>query len=170
LVSDAKYWIEKLGLHPHPEGGFYRVGYTSPLAFAPKGFAGPRPVSTAIYFLLSNQGDAGAGCFSAFHRLKSDEMWHFYAGGPLAVHGIAEDGQYFRLLLGSDAEAGQRFQAVVPAGCWFASEPLLAHSFALVGCTVSPGFDFADFELARRDELSAQFPMLLELIGRFTRD
>jgi predicted cupin superfamily sugar epimerase len=169
---DAQYWIDKLGLEQHPEGGYYRVTYTAdtkiPRDALPAGFDGPRPVSTAIYFLLSNQGSDARGHFSAFHRLRSDEMWHFYAGHPLVVHVIADDA-YSQLLLGPDSEIGQQFQAVVKAGCWFASALLVPESFALVGCTVAPGFDFADFELARREELIEQFPQYGELIARFTR-
>ena len=141
----------------------------------PDGFAGARPASTAIYFLLSRESKEkgveheGTGGFSAFHRLRSDEMWHFYAGASLVVHVIAPDGSYTRYLLGPDAEAGQQFQAVVEAGCWFASAPLLPESFVLVGCTVAPGFDFADFELATRAALWADFPQHAGLIAQFTR-
>lgn len=175
---NADYWIEKLRLEEHPEGGFYRVTYTAPMILAaaglPQGFAAARPASTAIYFLLRRDAnDDGenkcSGQFSAFHRLRSDEMWHFYAGAPLVVHVIAPDGAYTQTLLGPDAEADQHFQAVVEAGCWFASAPLLPESFALVGCTVAPGFDFDDFELAKRAELSAEYPQHAALIAQFTR-
>jgi uncharacterized protein len=175
LERDAKYWMDKLQLEKHPEGGYYRVTYTAETMIAaealPPGFEGARPVSTAIYFLLSNQDDAAntSGSFSAFHRLRSDEMWHFYAGSPLAVHVIDPSGSYSKLLIGADPDQGQSFQAVVPAGCWFASAPLLPESFALVGCTVSPGFDFADFELADRARLTAEYPQHATLIAQFTR-
>jgi predicted cupin superfamily sugar epimerase len=174
MTNDAQYWIDKLGLEKHPEGGYYRVTYTAATQIAqgalPEGYAGARPASTGIYFLLSNQGAGDReGHFSAFHRLRSDEMWHFYAGQPLVVHVIDPEGRYMQMLIGNDCEAGQNFQAVVHAGCWFASEPLLASSFALAGCTVSPGFDFADFELARRAEMSAQYPQHRALIARLTR-
>ncbi len=171
---DARYWIETLQLEKHPEGGYYRVTYTAALKLAqralPEAFTGDRPVSTAIYFLLSSRQAETTGHFSAFHRLRSDEMWHFYAGGPLAVHVIRPDGAYEQLPIGPDPERGQQLQTVVQAGCWFASAPLLPDSFALVGCTVAPGFDFADFELARRGELKAEFPQHAELIERFTRE
>jgi uncharacterized protein len=162
----AQYWIEKLRLEPHPEGGFYRQTYRAALQIdkraLPKGFSGSRAVCTAIYFLL--QGDD----FSAFHRLRSDEMWHFYAGDPLEVHLIDPLGAHSQILIGNDPEEGQAMQAVVKAGCWFGSKPLRA-SFALVGCTVSPGFDFDDFELARRKELTALYPQHRELIRSLTR-
>jgi len=120
-------------------------------------------VATAIYFLLDGEN------FSAFHRLRSDEMWHFYAGGALVVHVIDEAGGYSEIQLGSDAEAGEVFQAVVKAGCWFGSRVRDPAAFALVGCTVAPGFDFADFELAKRDELVARYPKHREVIERLTR-
>jgi predicted cupin superfamily sugar epimerase len=98
--KDARYWIEKLELIPHPEGGYFRQTYRSEISIArealPGGYMGARVVSTAIYFLLDGKN------FSAFHRLRSDEVWHFYAGAALIVHGIDPLGKYFSLLLGSD--------------------------------------------------------------------
>lgn len=163
---NAEYWIEKLELEAHPEGGYFRQTYKSDLLIAHEalpGFAGARAASTAIYFLIEGKN------FSAFHRLGSDEMWHFYAGSPLAVHVIEPVGAYSSILLGSDPEAGQTFQAVVRAGCWFASHVADWKSWALVGCTVAPGFEFADFEMAKREELSAQYPQHREMIRRLTR-
>ncbi len=170
----ARDWLDTLQLLEHPEGGYYRVTYTADTTISqaalPGRFRGPRPVSTAIYFLLSNQKDAGGGDgFSAFHRLQSDEMWHFHTGGPLNVHVLAPDGSYTLLVLGPDARQGQQFQSVVRAGCWFASAPAHPDTFALVGCTVSPGFDFEDFELARYEDLAAVYPEHRDLIRRFTR-
>jgi predicted cupin superfamily sugar epimerase len=130
----------------------------------PAGFAGARAVSTAIYFLLENTN------FSAFHRLRSDEVWHFYTGEPLAVHVIELQGRYSRILLGRDFEAGQVLQAVVPAGCWFASHVADWDSFALAGCTAAPGFDFEDFEMGKWEELVQVFPQHRELIERLTRE
>lgn len=165
--QNAKYWIKKLRLEPHPEGGFYRQTYKAemvlPQAVLP-GFSGDRAASTAIYFLLEGEN------FSAFHRLRSDEIWHFYAGGGLAVHVFAEDGGYSQRLLGRDVEAGEELQAVVKAGCWFASEVRDRRSWAVVGCTVAPGFEFEDFEMARREELARRYPQHRELIRRLTRD
>jgi predicted cupin superfamily sugar epimerase len=173
LAKDAAYWVRKLGLQPHPEGGYYRQTYQSDLVLAkqslPAQFTGPRSAATAIYFLLED------GNFSAFHRLRSDEVWHFYAGGALVVHVIEAHGQYSKIRLGSDPEAGEVLQAVVKAGCWFASEMLAGgdserESFGLVGCTVSPGFDFEDFELCGRYQLVASYPQHQALIDRLTRD
>jgi predicted cupin superfamily sugar epimerase len=104
--------------------------------------------------------------FSAFHRICSDEMWHFYAEGPLLIDVIDEDGHHSEIQLGSNPEAGEVLQAVVKAGCWFASRE---KSFALVGCTVTPGFDFQDFELGKRAELTQSYPQHRELIEQLTR-
>jgi hypothetical protein len=115
-MEAAQQWIEHLNLEPHPEGGFYRETYRASLTLphsALPGYAGGRAASTAIYFLLA--GDQ----FSAFHRLRSDEVWHFYAGSALVVHLIEPDGTYTELLLGSDAASGEHLQGVVPAGSWF---------------------------------------------------
>lgn len=167
MTNSARYWIEKLGLIPHPEGGYYRESYRASLLIArealPPPFTGPRLVSTAIYFLLEKEN------FSAFHRLRSDELWHFYAGMSLVVHVIEEDGRYTQILVGDNPEAGEALQAVVKAGCWFASSVRDPKAFALVGCTVAPGFDFEDFELGKRSELTERFPQHQKLIERFTR-
>jgi uncharacterized protein len=165
--DDAGYWVKRLRLEPHPEGGYFRQTYRSELTIArealPPGFGGDRAASTAIYFLLEGKN------FSAFHRLRSDEVWHFYIGAPVSVHVIEPSGKYSTITLGNDPEAGQVFQAVVPAGCWFASHMADWESFALVGCTVAPGFDFADFEIGRRDALRLSYPALGNLIELLTR-
>jgi predicted cupin superfamily sugar epimerase len=162
LDKNAKYWIDRLGLSPHPEGGHYVVTYKSDLTIVrgalPSTFQGDRSASTAIYFLLDGED------FSAFHRLASDELWHFYAGSTLVVYVIDEAGSLSELHLG-----GEDFQAVVKAGCWFASRVKDAAGFALVGCTVAPAFDFADFELATRSELVRTYPAHRKLIEELTR-
>ncbi len=119
-------------------------------------------MATAIYFLLQENE------VSALHRIKSDEIWHFYAGTPLLIHAIYPDGHYREQRLGSDCTDGDLYQVVVPAGCWFGAE-LVGKQFALVGCTVAPGFDFADFEMADRKQLSACYPQHTELIKRLTK-
>lgn len=166
-MIDAKVWIDKLQLQPHPEGGYFRETYRSRESIArphlPPRFAGDRAFSTAIYFLL--QGDD----FSALHRIRSDELWHCYAGGPLTISVIAPDGELSEISLGTDLSAGQTPQTVVHAGCLFGSYVTEPNSFALVGCTVSPGFDFADFELPGRAELLAAFPQHRSVIERLTR-
>jgi uncharacterized protein len=165
--KNAKYWVERLKLEPHPEGGYFRQTYKADLMIArealPTRFGGARAASTAIYFLLEGQN------FSAFHRLQSDEVWHFYAGSPLLVHVIEATGKHTAIPLGDDPEAGQSVQAVVPAGCWFASHVADWKSWALVGCTVAPGFDFEDFEMGKRAELVKKYPQHKEIIERLTR-
>jgi predicted cupin superfamily sugar epimerase len=163
LIADAAYWIKELQLSPHPEGGYYRVTYTSQLKIAqralPAGFHGDRAASTAIYFLLAG------GDFSAFHRIASDELWHFYAGSALQILVIDPEGALSELRL----DGAGSFQAVVPGGCWFASRVVDGVGFALVGCTVAPGFDFADFELAKRHELVKVYPQHRQIIEELTR-
>jgi len=164
--ATAQELITHLELKRHPEGGWFRETYRSeeavPVQSLPERFNGSRVFSTAIYFLLE-EGD-----ISALHRIRSDEMWHYYAGSSLLIHTIFPDGRYQALHLGTDLKAGERYQAVVPAGCWFGAE-LTGKQFALAGCTVSPGFDFADFEMAERRRLSDVYPEHAELITRMTR-
>jgi len=163
----AQYWIEKLELEPHPEGGHFRQTYRSGAQIVrealPAGFRGACAASTAIYFLLEGKN------FSAFHRLQSDEVWHFYVGAPLVIDMIDPNGKYSSILLGDDPESGEVLQGVVPAGCWFASHVADRKSFAVVGCTVAPGFDFADFEMAKRKELVERYPQHRDLIHQLTR-
>jgi|SRR5579871_1262260 len=165
--TSAEYWIKKLRLELHPEGGYFRQTYKSELILAHEalpGFGGSRAASTAIYFLLEGKN------FSAFHRLRSDEMWHFYAGSPLTVHVIDPAGGYSSMLLGDDPGAGQLFQAVVLAGRWFASHVANWKGWALVGCTVAPGFEFEDFEMGKREELALLYPEYRQLIERLSRE
>ena len=158
----ARYYIDHLQLKPHPEGGFYRETYRSkgiiPAGCLPNEVKGDRSFSTAIYFLLQESD------FSAFHRIKSDECWHFYEGGTLLIHVLQQNGSYSCTRLGRNIQEGEIFQYVVPAGAWFASEPAPSSFFTLVGCTVAPGFDFADFELAAKDELLKEYPQHEEWI------
>jgi uncharacterized protein len=160
-------YITHLQLQPHPEGGYYKETYRSEGLIARQclreDFQGDRNYSTAIYFLLQ-QGD-----FSAFHRIKSDECWHFYDGATLFVHEITPHGDYRCTRLGRDISRGEVFQYVVPANHWFASEPAPGSEFSLVGCTVAPGFDFSDFEMAKGDELLKTFPYHAELVRRLCR-
>ncbi len=152
----AQQLVAQFGMQPHPEGGYYKETYRSSESVAatalPDRFHGSRDFSTAIYFLLEQ------GNFSAFHRIKSDECWHFYAGQALEVYIIHQDGRLEIIELGHDIANGHTFQHVVPANCWFASRPASTANFCFVGCTVSPGFDFADFELATASELMALYP------------
>lgn len=148
--------IKQYALQVHPEGGWYKETYKSaemiPSNALPARFSGQRAFSTAIYFLLE------AGNFSAFHKIKSDECWHFYYGDPLLIYVIQQNGQLDIITLGNDIANGEIFQYVVPANCWFASRPAPKSRFSFAGCTVSPGFDFADFTLAGAGSLSEIYP------------
>ena len=163
--TSADYWIEQLHLEPHPEGGYFREIYRSPLTLEHPGVDGARRCgSTLIYFLLADRD------FSAFHRVRaSDEVWHLYGGGPLEVHTIeTASGRYARQDLSHDLERGEPV-AVVPAGCWQAARLAPGAAFAFCGCTVAPGFDFADFEMPPAQELVAQFPAHERTIRELTR-
>lgn len=166
MNKNAEEIINALGLERHPEGGWFRETYRAtemvPYAALPNRFSGDRSFCTAIYFLLKK------GEFSVFHRIKSDELWHFHAGASMTIHVITPEGDYWTLPLGADLFAGDSFQTVVPAGCWFGAEVTGEGEFSLVGCTVAPGFDFADFEIAERESLLRQFPAHKELIQRLT--
>ena len=159
-MSAAK-WTTALGLEPHPEGGFYRRSYTANCRVSPEYFAAARPIASAIYYLLP------AAQFSALHRIQSDELWHFYAGGGLNISVITPKGELKILRLGLDLARGEQPQQLVPAGCWFGAS--VAHGeYVLVGCTVAPAFDFADFELGKRTELLAMYPQHAEIIEQLT--
>jgi len=159
MHPDAQAIVDALELTAHPEGGFYREVFRFPLLVS----APPRerPASTAIYFLLA------AGGFSALHRVSSDEVWHHYDGGPLELHTIDAAGAHAVSILGRRLALGERPQRVVPAGVWQAALPV--GQFALCGCTVAPGFEFADFEMRTREHLTGLFPGLRPLIERLTR-
>lgn len=159
----ANDYILHLQLNPHPEGGFYKETYRCAEAIDFTGFEGKRNISTAIYFLIEK------GNFSALHRIKSDEVWHFYAGDALEVIEIDEVGNLISTLVGNNITKGQLPQYMVKAGRWFGSRVAAGGKFSLVGCTVSPGFDFKDFEMAGREALVAQFPEHATLITEMTR-
>jgi predicted cupin superfamily sugar epimerase len=163
LDAGARAIVEALQLQPHPEGGYYRETFRAPLALHGLPHGGPRAASTAIYFLLP------AGGLSALHRVRSDEAWHHYQGSPVELHLIQDGGAHEVHVLGSELRAGQRPQLVVPAGVWQAAVAL-GPRFSLCGCTVAPGFDFADFELPPRAELLQRFPRQAALITKLTRE
>ena len=155
-MYSADNWIKRLNLQRHPEGGYYAETYRAPFKIE------NRAVATGIYFLLTSDD------VSHFHRIDADEMWHFYTGDPITVHMIDPEGKYSAYCLGSDPAKGQAFQAVVPAGSWFGASVNPSGSYALVGCTVSPGFEFDGFELAQRQTLISQFPEHADIIRRLT--
>lgn len=152
---DPQKLVEHFSMSPHPEGGFFAETYRSQGAIpadALPGFGGTRNFSTGILFLLRR------GEYSHLHRLKQDEMWHFYLGAPLRLAIVRPDGTAEEILLGQDVLNDQYLQYTVPGGCWFGATPAEGSDFALVGCTVAPGFDFADFEMADPDVLGRPSP------------
>ncbi len=166
-MSEIQHLIEKFNLEPHPEGGYFKETYRSnghiENSALPKAYTGSRNYSTCIYFLLTSD------TFSAFHKIHQDEIWHFYAGSPLKLYIISDTGEYSEHLIGNNFSEGQVPQFVVPGRHWFAAKTLKVDSYSFVGCTVAPGFDFADFVLPERAELISKFPQYEDIITRFTR-
>ncbi len=158
--------ITKLDLKPHPEGGYFRETYRSngiiKADCLDKNYDGNRNHSTCIYFLLTS------GNFSAMHRIKQDEVWHFYDGSAIRLHIITENGKHTQHIIGNNILKGELPQFVVPGGNWFAAEVVEPNNYALVGCTVSPGFSFKDFELKSQKELTHLFPHLKTIIAKLT--
>ncbi|HEY6503918.1 MAG TPA: cupin domain-containing protein [Chitinophagaceae bacterium] len=165
-LHTADHWIKRLELTQHIEGGWYREIYRSDLIFTkeqlPATFSGPRNACTHIYFLLEKKG------FSAFHRIQSDELWHFYAGDPLVIYEIDGDGKMKEHLLGNETEKGQSFFCVIKSGNWFGSKVANGGKYGLAGCTVAPGFDFTDFEMADRESLIRSYPQHAAFIEMMT--
>ena len=166
-MLSAQDIIQKLNLQEHPEGGYFKETYRSvgeiSLDDLEDGYAGKRNYSTAIYFLLTSNN------FSAFHRVRQDEFWHFHTGSPLELHMISEEGNCSSIIIGNNLEKDETPQFVVPGGHWFAASVIGKDSYSLVSCTVSPGFDFEDFELADGEKLIERYPEHKEIIKRFTR-
>ncbi len=166
-MSTIQKIIDRLELQSHPEGGYFKEVYRSDGSITEEnldeGFSGQRNYATSIYFLLTSES------FSAFHRIKQDEIWHFYKGSPIKLHIISDVGIYSNTIIGNDIESGQNPQFVVKAKNWFAAEVIDKEAYTLVGCTVSPGFDFNDFELPERDVLISKFPEHSNIITAFTR-
>ncbi len=163
----AEDLVKKYEMLSHPEGGWFKETYRSEEKInetaLPERFSEKRSMSTAIYFLMEK------GNFSAFHRIKSDECWHFYAGQTLLIYVLDNAGNLEIVKLGNNIEKGECFQFVVPANYWFASRPSDESDFSFVGCTVAPGFDFADFELAFADDLSLEYPQHKSTIDSLCR-
>lgn len=163
MVSEL---ISKFNLLPHPEGGYFAETYRSPNQFDNNqngDFPSKRNWSTAIYFLLVKDS------FSAFHKIKSDEVWHFYFGSPIEVLEITPTGELKKTVLGTNFNQGEVFQYTVSAGNWFGSRVKQPGEFGFVGCTVAPGFSFEDFEMPTRQDLLLQFPQHKQIILELTR-
>lgn len=162
-MKTAEYWIRSLDLAEHPEGGYFRETYRSREVTRreclPDRYCGDRTFSTAIYYLLK-EGDR-----SALHRIKSDELWHYYSGSPLELYCIDPVGVLTVHVLGRDPGMGEVFQAAVTHGCWFGARVKEGGDYSLIGCTVAPGFDFSDFEIGSSKELLRQFPEHETVIG-----
>lgn len=155
MENSAAYWIEELQLVPHPEGGYYKEVYRSDEAIHPIGlperYLTPRSMSTAIYFLLRSED------ISAFHRIKSDEIWFYHAGSSADIY-IIENREFRVEKVGMNRKRGDQLQILLPRNSWFGAKVIDQESFILVSCTVAPGFDFEDFELADRKELLVEYP------------
>lgn len=165
-MDKIKEIIKNLALKPHPEGGYFKETYRSKGEIKEDSlhadYKGKRNYSTCIYFLLTSD------TFSAFHKIKQDEIWHFYDGSPIQLHTISETGKHTENTIGTDLNKGETPQLIVPGNHWFAAKVINKNDYALVGCTVSPGFDFTDFELPSRKELLSKFPQHKELITELT--
>ena len=156
MHREAARLARKLGLEKHPEGGYFKQTYRSDIMVNVEGFGSPRSAATAIYYLLAGSE------FSAFHRLKSDELWHHYAGGALVLYAINDELSKIKI----DKSMPQ---AVIRAGTWFAAAPYSKKSYCLAGCTMSPGFDYRDWELGKRDELIRAYPQHKKVVERYTK-
>ena len=164
----VKFYIDKLGLQKHPEGGYYKEIYRSDEIILkenlPGRYDGNRNFLTSIYFLLEE------GSISLFHKIKSDEIWHFYDGSAIKIYTLKNDGELSVDFLGKNLDDGEMFQVIIEKGNWFCAEVVNKKSFVLAGCMVAPGFDFDDFKLAERNELIKNFPVHKKLIERFTKE
>jgi hypothetical protein len=160
--------IRILELKPHPEGGYYRETYRSgesiPASGLPLRFDAAHSFSTSIFFLLKDDE------FSCLHKIKADETWHFYLGDPLNIVSFHEDGILEQATLGIRLDKGEIPQLVIPHGYWFGSSVKGKQGFALVGCTVAPGFEFSDLTFGNREALLKQFPHLEDIIANYTRE
>ena len=161
-MNDANYYVTKLGMEPHPEGGFYKRTFESKEQTSDQElsveFEGKRKLYTSIFFLL------GSKDISHLHRLKSDELWYYHAGSPLTIHVIDEKGDYKEHKLGINLDEGEIPQVLVTKNSIFGSSVSDEDTFSLVGCMVSPGFEFQDFELFTQEELLSKYPQHREVI------
>ena len=157
---DTKHLIATLELQPHPEGGYYKETYRCNQSLTTE-YGTQRNISTAIYFLLENENK------SHFHRIKSDELWFFHQGESLEIL-LIEKQELKIILLGNNIALGETPQAMVPANTWFASRVKNSIGHSLVSCTVAPGFDFRDFEMAKKKTLLTEFPLLKKEIEVMT--
>ena len=161
-MDEIEELVRRLNLAPHPEGGYFRETYRSAEHITLARYDGPRATSTAIYFLVTAESP------SRLHRVKSDEIWHFYAGDALEMLQLHEDGAVETFTIGSSIRSGEVPQVLVPKGSWQGVRVVPGGRYGLVGATVAPGFDFNDFEMAERDSLLHHHPSHAELITALT--
>jgi uncharacterized protein len=166
MPVSTTFWIHHFGLIPHSEGGYFREVYRSSEAIPhdglPKRFDGERSFITSIYYLLEGRQP------SRLHKLHADEIWYFHAGSALTMHLFGSNGDYSTVALGHDPGIGQQFQAVIPAGTWFGAVVNTREAYALVSCTVAPGFDYRDWVLGDREELLRAYPAQTDIIMALT--
>ncbi|WP_419699779.1 cupin domain-containing protein [Mucilaginibacter sp. NFX135] len=160
-TQNAAYWVQRLTLQPHPEGGYYKEMFRSEQQVNRVGETAIKQACTSIYYLLEGED------FSGFHRLVSDELWYFHAGSPLYIHMIDASGNYFLQEL-SASDTGS-LSVIIPGGAWFASEIPSKEGFSLVSCAVAPGFDFSEFEMAVKEDMITTYPQFSELFNRLCR-
>lgn len=161
--EDVEKIIKKLDLIKHVEGGYYKRVYEASDTFFSQRHNGNRCTGTSIYYLFTNTS------FSAWHKLKSDEIWHYYYGSSVIVHSIDPNGEIHHAYLGNSiVNEKMDFQVIIPQGYWFAAELNEPTPFSLVGCTVSPGFKYQDFELGCFEKLIKQYPQYLDIITRLS--
>ena len=158
-MINAMRLAKKLGLEKHPEGGYFKQMYRSDTTVNVRGYEGPRSIATAIYYMLVGKE------FSAFHRIRSDEIWHHYTGGTVTLYAIGSDGKLSRIKIGK----GGSPQVVIKADTWFAAALDRKNSYSLLGCTMSPGFDYSDWELGKRRDLVGAYPHHKKIIERYTK-
>lgn len=165
-MNNAEYWINKLKLEKHIEGGYFRETYRSEEIFKketlPARYTVDHSVGTCIYFLLKSDD------FSKFHRLANDEIWFFHMGAPLVIVTISPDGELQEQLLGANPELSESLHIIVPKHYWMAAYTSQKESYTLVSCTNAPGFEFSDFEMAERDALISEYPQHRQIIKKLT--
>lgn len=166
MEYNAQTWITRLGLTPHPEGGYFRETYRSAQIIAktalPERYHANRTTATSIYFLLA------APQVSKLHRLRSDELWFYHVGSPLTIVLITPDGMLSQYVLGLDLDKHETLHVCIPQGSWLGAYGQQEHAYTLVSCVVAPGFEFEDFELAQRDQLITMYPQYHDVITMLT--
>ncbi len=166
-MKNNQFWIKHLNLQPHPEGGFFRETYRSHLEIDHNmlsvGYSGSRKLSTSIYYMLRSEE------ISRLHRLQSDELWYYHFGSSLKIVMIDQEGKKQTKVLGANLEKAEQLQVLIPSGTIFGAEVIDSDSFSLLGCMVTPGFEFDDFEIFDREDLLQAYPKHADLINKFSK-